>query len=362
MDIIQPTLLVDKERALTNIRKMAEKVQRSGVRFRPHFKTHQSKTIGEWFKQFGVTAITVSSLDMAGYFAKHGWDDITVAFPVNLLEIHKINALANKIQLNLLAESQEAIQFLSENLAANIGIWLKIDVGYHRTGIPFDRADKALELAKEIHEARYLQFAGLLTHAGHSYNARSLEELKEIHYQSVLLLNQMRDHLQENGITNVQVSIGDTPTCKAVDHFVGVDEIRPGNFIFHDLNQWKIGSCQEEDIAVAVACPVVAKHPERKELIIYGGAVHFSKDFLMGRNQAKIFGHLTEKASSGWGILMEDCYISSLSQEHGIVKVNDQVFDEVAIGDVLTILPVHSCLTVNLLRKYLTTEGQDISC
>lgn len=340
---------------------MAEKARRSSVRFRPHFKTHQSAKIGEWFKQFGVTSITVSSLDMASFFAKHGWDDITVAFPVNLLEIQKINALANKIQLNLLVESQETIQFLNDNLVVDIDIWLKIDVGYHRTGLPLERADKALELAKEIQDGHHLQFAGLLTHAGHSYNARSVEELKEIHLQSVRLLNQMRDYLEEHGVTKAQLSIGDTPTCKTVDNFAGVDEIRPGNFVFHDLNQLEIGSCQEEDLAVAVACPVVAKHPERNELIIYGGAVHFSKNFLVGSNQAKLFGYLTEKASSGWGALMEDCYISSLSQEHGIVKLNDAVFDKAAIGDILTILPVHSCLTINLLRKYLTTDGQEIN-
>lgn len=63
--IQRPTLLLDPDRAKRNISRMAEKAARSGLRFRPHFKTHQSAAVGEWFRPFGVTAITVSSVEMA---------------------------------------------------------------------------------------------------------------------------------------------------------------------------------------------------------------------------------------------------------------------------------------------------------
>ena len=68
MKIIKPTLLLNQERALRNIERMAQKAKQSGVCFRPHFKTHQSAVIGEWFKAFGINKITVSSIDMAEYF------------------------------------------------------------------------------------------------------------------------------------------------------------------------------------------------------------------------------------------------------------------------------------------------------
>ena len=360
MDVEIPTLLVNKKRVMRNIRRMAEKAQRSGVRFRPHFKTHQSAQVGEWFREFGVTEITVSSMLMAEFFAKHGWDDISVAFPVNILEFHRVNALAQKIQLNLLVESEETVNFLSKNLTSTVDVWLKIDVGYNRTGIPFDKTTRVIKLAKTVEAAENLHFAGLLTHAGHSYYAKSSQEIREIHQESISFLNRLRDLLQENGVSPVQLSIGDTPTCSIADKFSRVDEIRPGNFVFFDLKQLSLGSCREEDIGVAVACPVVAKHQERQEVVIYGGAIHFSKDFLIREDGTSMFGQLTHVANDGWGALIEDCYVSSLSQEHGIVKVNGAVFDNVRIGNILTILPVHSCLTVNLLRKYLTTEGKII--
>jgi len=58
--ITRPTLVVDEGRVRRNIARMATKARASGVRFRPHFKTHQSAAIGAWFREEGVTAITAS--------------------------------------------------------------------------------------------------------------------------------------------------------------------------------------------------------------------------------------------------------------------------------------------------------------
>ena len=108
-----PTLLLDKNRAQANLRRMAAKAAAQKVRFRPHFKTHQSAEIGEWFRAEGVTAITVSSMRMAAYFAAHGWEDILVAFPVNLREIEEIRTLSEQVHLGLLVESPESVERLA---------------------------------------------------------------------------------------------------------------------------------------------------------------------------------------------------------------------------------------------------------
>ena len=72
---------------------------------------------------------------MAKYFASHGWNDITLAFPVNILEINEINQLAKKIKLNVLVENREAAQILAEKITNPLGVYIKIDTGYNRTGI-----------------------------------------------------------------------------------------------------------------------------------------------------------------------------------------------------------------------------------
>ncbi|MFX1513852.1 MAG: alanine racemase [Promethearchaeota archaeon] len=306
LNIEKSTLVLNKEQVLRNIQKMVEKARKNGVRFRPHFKTHQSAQIGEWFRDFGVESITVSSMDMAEYFMNYERDDITVTFPVNVLEIHRINLLAPKIRLNLLVESTETVSYLGEKISSNANVWLKIDVGYKRTGIPVEKADLVIKLVKEIEIAKNLRFTGLLTHAGHSYYTKSPEEIVAIHQESVFLSNNLREKLQENGIEDVQISIGDTLTCSLADDFSDVDEIRPGNFLFYDLTQRALGSCQEENIAVVVACPVVAKHVDRKELVIYGGAIHFSLSYLERNDNTKIYGYMALPTNSGWKNLRED--------------------------------------------------------
>jgi D-serine deaminase-like pyridoxal phosphate-dependent protein len=361
LTIQKPTLLLNHWRAVENIRKMAEKAQRSGVRFRPHFKTHQSAQIGEWFRQFGVEAITASSVEMAGYFAQHGWPDITIAFSVNILEIESINRLAHQVHLGLLVESEQTVSFLTDNLTAAVDVWLKVDVGYGRTGIPWSNVDRLVALAQHVETEPHLSLRGLLTHSGHTYRARSKPEIEAIYRDTVSKMKSVQGKLAAAGIEPVELSIGDTPSCSVMDDLSDVDEIRPGNFVFYDVMQLQIGACQEEDIAVAVACPVVAKHPERKQLVIYGGAVHLSKEFIV-EDGVQIFGYVAWLEDAGWSPRLENTHVSGLTQEHGLVTTASEVINQVEVGDVLAILPVHSCLTVNLMREYLTFEGEVYPC
>jgi len=358
--IERPTLLLNKVRTFKNIQRMSEKVLRSKVIFRPHFKTHQSAEIGKWFKNFGVRSITVSSLDMAQYFAKNNWNDITVAFPVNILEIKKINELASQVDLGLLVESSEVVQQLGQKLQHNVNIWIKIDVGAGRTGIFWKKFSEILNIVKEIDNYARMNLSGILTHAGQSYRAKSRTEIEFIYYDQVQLMLKVKEYLSSNGIEKLKISIGDTPCCSIVDNFAEVDEIRPGNFVFYDTMQLQIGSCSEEDIAVAVACPIVAIHENKYEIIVYGGAVHLSKDFIISQDNTPIYGYVATPNSDGWGRILPETYVAGLSQEHGIIKSTPSFIKQVAIGDSLIILPVHSCLTVNQMREYYTIKGKRI--
>jgi D-serine deaminase-like pyridoxal phosphate-dependent protein len=352
-DIVRPTLLVQEERARLNIQNMSHKARQSGVTFRPHFKTHQSARIGEWFRVEGVQQITVSSLNMAEYFARHGWKDITVAFPLNIREKKLIQKLANNIRLNLLVESAETIHFLNENIKAPLQLWIKVDVGYQRTGISWDNENDLIKLARQILHTPQFTLEGLLTHAGHSYHTRGKSNLITIYKDAVHKMNHSRNILKSAGIVPLKISYGDTPTCSVVDRFNNVDEVRPGNFVFYDIMQLQIGSCKEQDIACALICPVVAKHSQRQELLIHGGAVHLSKEFILNEQGQKIFGYLAPWDGKAWGPIIPDSRVSALSQEHGIIKASPDFFRQIRVGDLLAVLPVHSCLAMDLMGDFL---------
>jgi D-serine deaminase-like pyridoxal phosphate-dependent protein len=374
-NIVKPTLLLNKARAIQNIERMLEKAHKSRVRFRPHFKTHQSAIVGDWFKQRGVESITVSSLDMAWYFAQYGWKDILVAFPVNVLEIDKINALVHDIHLHLLVESLEAVWFLEERLieGAEVSLWIKIDTGYQRTGLEWHQFDHIIELARRIADTDNLKLRGVLTHAGQTYRARSKGEVESLYRESVSSMRVVLGQLGAEGFEEMEISIGDTPSCSIVRDLSDVDEIRPGNFVFYDVMQLAIRACEEHNIAVAVACPVVAKHPQRNEFVIYGGAVHLSKETISVAHKDgatyPIYGYVAspilksgqELSAQGWGARLDRTAVTRLSQEHGIVQTTKKILREIKIGDIVLVLPVHSCLAANLLRKYTTLEGEVIA-
>ncbi|MEL7221295.1 MAG: alanine racemase, partial [Bacteroidota bacterium] len=346
--ITKPTLLIDEARAKANIQKMLTKAQRNNVQLRPHFKTHQSLAVGRWFKEVGINRITVSSLSMAEYFSTE-WNDITVAFPVNILEIGTINELAGKVQLNLLLESVEAASFLAQHCKREVGIFIQIDVGYHRTGLAPDNDKKLAAILGIIDSSDQLQFKGILAHAGHTYDCRSKTAILERHQQALTIMSGLKDKLQHK-YPHCIVSLGDTPSCSVADDFNGVDEIRPGNFVYYDLTQHQIGSNTLDEIAVAMACPIVALHPDRNEMVIYGGGVHFSKDRLVDESHGTIYGRVVAEKGKTWGDVIPTMYLKKISQEHGTVAVSAAHMKNYQIGDVIMILPVHSCMAVDLMR------------
>ena len=349
MDIKKPTLIIDLQKVNKNIDRMQKKVNKNETIFRPHFKTHQNAEIGNIFRNKGITKITVSSVSMAQYFAQHGWNDITIAFPINILEIDEINELAKNIKLNILIESELSILKLNKKVKYHIGIFIKIDTGYHRTGLQ----ENDLEIDKIIETFdtnNLLSFKGFLTHAGNTYAAIGSEEILAIMKTSNNILNKLKQKYISQ-FPNLIISYGDTPSCSMADNFAGFDEIRPGNFVYYDVMQYHIGSCKLDEIAVAIACPVIASHKERNEIIIYGGSVHLSKECIEADNNFKLYGYVVKFTENGWEEPIIGAYVNSLSQEHGIIKVPDHIIKEIKIGEVIGILPIHSCLAANLLQN-----------
>ena len=360
LNIQKPSLLIDKPRVLKNIEKMALKAKNAGISFRPHFKTHQSAEIGEWFKQHGVKAITVSSVDMAEYFVRAGWDDITIAVPVNVLEMNKINQLSKKVHLGLLVDSTETVKILENKIDNSVSIWIKVDVGYGRAGIYWNHFDELLALTKEINSCSKLKFKGLLTHSGHTYNTSAIEEIHFIYEETVSRMLAVKNILLDNKIKKCLVSIGDTPSCSLENEFKGVDEIRQGNFVFYDLMMHDLGVCKEEEIAMCVVCPVIGKYPERDQIVVYGGGIHFSKEYIVDDDDKKVFGYLTSLADNGFTGIKVNSPLISLSQEHGIIHLPFKDLEQIKIGDLVAVYPVHACLTGNLHDKYFTLEGETI--
>jgi D-serine deaminase-like pyridoxal phosphate-dependent protein len=355
-DLTTPFFVVDRAIARRNADRIRSKAERNGVILRPHVKTH--KTIEGARLQLGAETgpITVSTIAEAEDFADHGFEDITYAVPIAPSKLGRCAALGGRVsRLNLLVDNVVAVEAMEGFARANdvtFDVFLKIDCGYHRAGVqPSD--PEALRLARMLDESSVLRFRGLLTHAGHSYHARSREEIVPIAAEEQRSLSAFAATLRETSIDVLCRSVGSTPTM-AVAESIDADEIRPGNYLFHDAFQATIGSCGLGDCAAWVAATVVGAYPDRREAILDCGSLALSKD--AGATHVEPdpgFGIVTDLAG-----VRSDCRLRSLSQEHGILEFASS--DVPPVGTVLRIIPNHSCLTAALHDSYVVVEDGEV--
>lgn len=194
-----------------------------------------------------------------------------------------------------------------------------------------------------------------MTHDGSTYGLNSRQKIIEHYRDSVTRINISREN---SGINDLIISVGDTPSASVVEDFHGINELRPGNFVFYDLMQYINCSCQFENIAVALLCPVIDIRPDSQTIVVHGGAIHFSKESII-INGKHIYGMVAGLDNTGWQQPEHKTYLSSLSQEHGIIHCSEsRLIEQVQPGDLLAIIPVHSCLTADCMGSYMLTDGK----
>ena len=341
-----PHLLIHKKRCLANLERMSTKARSLNLDFRPHFKTHQSADVGSWYRDFGVNKITVSSFDMARYFSGQGWKDILVAFPFPADGRSILDELSSRIRISILLDHPDALVYL-EGLSDTVNFYIDIDTGYGRSGIPAENPDAVEALLNAAGKNPRLNFQGFYCHAGHSYKAANQQEIETLHAKAMSDLSDLKQVFASHGSLAIY---GDTPSCSTRESFSGIDCLSPGNFIYYDLMQVALGACTAEQVAVALKCPVCGIYPERGEIMIHGGGVHFSKEQLNIEGRI-VYGQLLRSIPGGWDIPEQTIYLHSLSQEHGILKAGAELMEQIRMGDRLLFLPVHSCLAANLMQQ-----------
>ena len=355
--LITPSLLLDVQRVRKNAERMSEMAMRHKVRLRPHVKTHKCIEVAQIQTAGHLSAVTVSTLAEAKAFSKHGVSDITYAVPIERGKFEEaIGILTTGVKLNLLTDDAETSRQLDEaagKAGVRFDVFVKIDCGTHRVGVEPHTAE-AVEIPRQISDAKHLNFAGILTHAGHSYDAHSQDEIMEVARHERDSMAELAARLRGQGIEVPTVSIGSTPTMSCIDHLDGIDEIRPGNYIFYDAYQATLGSCGFEDTALTVLTAVIHKDISRRKLVVDAGAVAISKDRgPVALDPACGYGRVQDIEGGETGIR-----VTSLSQEHGEIEAGDSsVFDRLKVGDRLRILTNHSCLTAAQHSHYHVLEN-----
>jgi len=348
-DLNTPCLLLDRAALQRNLSTMSARLKRLGVALRPHLKTAKSAAVARLATAGEAGGITVSTLAEARYFAGHGFADILYAVGIVPARLNLVATLRTQgIDLKIVVDSLEAARAVTAHGAA-FSVLIEIDSGAHRAGLDPD-SPLLLEIAHVLHRAPQISLLGVMTHAGHSYHCRSVEEVAAIAEAERLAVVTASQRLRAAHIPCPVVSAGSTPTAVHAISLEGVTEMRPGVYMFNDLDQLALGSCSAGALALSVLTSVIGTYPQRNQVLVDAGALALSKDV-----SATEF-----MPEAGFGTI--DGYaglsVSDVNQEHGFVSARQSLpFDRLAIGTKLRVLPNHACITAAAYDRYYVVDS-----
>lgn len=335
-ELSTPALAIDLDVVDRNLDRMAKLCREQGVGLRPHAKTHKTPEVAKMQVDRGAVGLTVAKVGEAEVMAGAGLDDILVAFPIYGAEkLRRLAQLAKTRRLLLSLDNEATAQELSRAAAAQeatIGVLIEFDAGFHRCGLAPGPA--CVELARKIEKLPGLAFRGLMTYFGHVWG--TVEERRNEAKRTAEQVAKALAAFQDERMSVEIVSGGSTPSSEFAHLVPGLTEIRPGTYVYNDMNTCYQGACRLEDCAVRVVTTVVSTAVPGKA-IIDAGSKTFSSD-LLGSGPKSGYGYVVEAP---------DAPIIKLNEEHGHLDITKSTH-QFRIGEVLTVIPNHVCTCVNM--------------
>ncbi|MCB8821404.1 alanine racemase [Microvirga rosea] len=347
-DLRTPFILVQRERLLRNIRRVASIASEAGVRLRPHVKTHKSVELAMLQREHGADGLTASKPSEAEVFVHAGFKDILVAYPV--IDPERILPLLQAAQrtracVTFIADSPQGLHALNkaaQMAGHSIPVRIKIDVGLHRCGVEPD--SQALEdLARCLPACSELVFDGLVSHAGHAYACADRDGVAQVARAEQQLMHSTKERMRRYGFSDFSISVGSTPTVLASPGFEGIHEIRPGNYVFLDLTAVRLGLASHEDISLGVVTTIISANADH--YIIDAGSKALTSDLGAHSSGGSGFGLAMPFSSQGKADWLP---VVRLSEEHGFIRRQG---GDLPVGTRLLVLPNHACPVVNLFNR-----------
>lgn len=344
-EIDTPALIVDLDIFERNLDRVANYAREHSLRLRPHAKTHKAVWIGRRQLDLGAAGLTVAKVTEAEALMNAEPHDLLLAYPIlGRVKLERLMQIALRTRVTVALDSVEAARGLSEAATEEIGVLAEVDVGLGRVGVA--PGEPLLALARKIAGLPRLRFEGITFYPGHikSLDAAGLQALADL---SALLTSILEDFARA-GIEVKIVSGGSTPALFHSHQISGLNEIRPGTYVFNDVNTVRSGACTLEDCAASVLATVVST-ARTGHMIIDGGSKTFSSDRPVNSGETT-FGHLLEAPEARF---------HKMNEEHGFVDLT-QAGREFRVGDRVRMIPNHICVAVNLHERMYGIRGETV--
>ena len=350
-DLETPCLVLDRGILQRNLKRMSDAVGKHGVALRPHLKTAKSAEVAKLATQGESGGITVSTLAEAEYFFERGFRDILVAAAQTPQKLDRAARLVEGgAVITVIADDPGLADTIASHRSPFRAL-VEIDSGDHRAGVDPESA-ALLDVARSFGD----KLAGVMTHAGHSYDCRDIACIKRVAEAERRAVVMAADRLRESGLRCEVVSVGSTPTMTHAERLDGVTEARPGVYMFQDLFQAAIESCGREDIAVTVLASVIGINVAENRFLVDAGALALSKDrSTQMTDEDAGYGEVRDLFGQS---SMGDCRIERAWQEHGLATgVDPALAPRLEVGSRVRIAPNHACITAAAHDRYYVVDG-----
>ncbi len=343
-----PALLVDLDRLERNVARWQDAADAAGVRLRPHVKTHKSLELAALQREAGAHGIAVAKVGEAEVFARGGFEDIAIAYPVvGEAKCRRVAELATGARITVNVDSATAAEALSAaaNAAgATVHVQIDLDSGFGRCGVPMDDEAAIERLAQRVAGLPGLELEGVTTHRGLFFPGADRMTAQEAGREEGEIVAAAARRL---GLE--QATAGGSLSGMGVMAVPGVTEVRAGTYVFNDLMQVALGAAGKDDLALTVLATVVSVTGPDTATIDCGSKTFAGDTGVVGGSGLALRG-LAE-------CVERDAVVERMTEEHGLVRSFD---GPLAVGDRLSFVPVHACTCVNLAERLNTVRGGEV--
>lgn len=330
-DLETPSVLIDLDKMECNIHRMQQYCDNLGIAFRPHIKTHKIPAIAQMQLEAGAVGIACQKVSEAEVFADAGINNIQL--PYNIVgpkKTARLASLAAAHKITVSADHPDVIAGLaSAAKAAGVTIHVLADLvtDAQRTGAP---AQEMVNLAKRILAEDNLHFAGILLYPSNPVVRPDLQRALE--------------SLDRAGIGVETVSGGGTGAALDAASMPELTELRVGTYVFNDMTTVAKGWDTLENCAMTIMTSVVSR-PTPERAILDSGSKTLASEIV----------------NNGHGYIVEypQARIYKLNEEHAYVDLS-QCHRRPVIGEIVHVIPVHTCVVSNLHNRLFGVRGEQI--
>lgn len=335
-----PAVLVDLDKMERNISTWQKAASDNGSALRPHIKTHKVPEIAQMQLKAGAGGITAAKVSEAEVFARAGCNDIYIAYPT--VGEHKWRAAAELARENRIivgADSEIGLRGLSEaatRAGSKIEVRIEFESGLGRSGAA---RSEVLGLCRLAESLPGIELNGLMTYRSVAFPGARERDFNDVGREEGELLVEVAEEMRAAGIEIKELTGGSTPTGKAVAKVAGVNEVRPGTYVFMDYICHHWGTAEYSDCALSILCTVVSR-PSPQTATVDGGSKTFAGDIWPANLGAKGYARAAGEDAP------IDAFVVKMSEEHGVTHLGEGV--DWKIGERVAFHPIHVCTAVNL--------------